>query len=653
MLKWTKRAEPSVCGGDATSTNLSALILSQNTQRTHTRRSLGNLNRPQQRCRSQHRQRKSLGSSELCKRMQRDKENHHIQLTPHPYGARQNVSSTPVIAFGSKMDTALRDVQNITPKQQQSNSNSITALLNAMTPSRKRPLAKSPPSSPCLDRVICSSPKETALTIHPITKHTPYASTLPTFDVEYSPCGAAPQPILAKTVKNPVSTITDSLFNHPRYFQEPLPATKRLKFSPGGMTPLSSRLSELRFSKAFKGPISSAKKPRTIKSDVSSMDEHSNNNNNDKQNKNQNIGKKFPAPPTNASDVSLSSSALDDTDLDKMIDAILESARKDRPSIVRNLVPNKIQIAMQVSSLDSPTYTAAEDPASDLNKFCDNFQISAAELAAERTIILDEPHVINEREVRTPEPLEQAVDVEEITVTAPATAATTVDLNCSRTGHLRRQRAVRRKTNATKNGKKDATSAEKVHAVQVMDVEMTTVTTAQQSPKLEELSDAERLTREAIHITSPKTPEETEYNVLSAFFKKSNDELADMNTPIIADTDANKPHMGITSITSKMSTDSTPCIHSNDLQASSTPTDTVKSIRRCLTFSDSPSTTGSTTAASDDSSLEKRKSTASSTNSTASVSNLSNSGRSTVVSGSLDLHICSENNKILIHGELV
>lgn len=649
MLKWTKRAEPSVCGGDATSTNLSALILSQNTQRTHTRRSLGNLNRPQQRCRSQHRQRKSLGSSELCKRMQRDKENHHIQLTPHPYGARQNVSSTPVIAFGSKLDTALRDVQNITPKQQQSNSNSITALLNAMTPSRKRPLAKSPPSSPCLDRVICSSPKDTALTTHPITKHTPYASTLPTFDVEYSPCGAAPQPILAKAAKNTVSTITDSLFNQPRYFQEPLPATKRLKFSPGGMTPLSSRLSELRFSKGFKGP-SSAKKARTTKTDVSSLDEHSNNNNNDKINKNQNI-KKLPA--TDASDVSLSSSAMDDTALDKMLDAILESARKDRPSIVRNLVPNKIQVAMQVSSLDSPTYTAAEDPASDLNKFCDNFHISATELAAERTIILDEPHVINEREVRTPEPLDKAVDVEEIIANT--------DLNCSRTGQLRRQRAVRRKTHATKAGKKETASAEKVSAVIVTDVEMTDITTTvpeQQSPKLEELSDAERLTREAIHITSPKTPEETEHYVLSAFFKKSNDELADMNTPIIAESDANvtysqQPHMGITSITSKMSTDSTPCIHTNDLQASSTPTDTVKSIRRCLTFSDSPSTAGSTTTASDDSSLEKRKSTASSTNSTVSVSHLSSSGRSTVVSGALDLHICSENNKILIHGELV
>lgn len=650
MLKWTKRAEPSVCGGDAASTNLTTLFLSQNTQQTHARRSLGNINRP--RCRTQHRQRKSLGSSELCKRMQRDKENQHIQLTPHPYGARQNVSSTPVIAFGSKLDTALREVQNITPKQQQTNSNSITALLNAMTPSRKRPLAKSPPSSPFLDRVICSSPKETALTAHPMTKQTPYASTLPTFDVEYSPCGAAPQPILATNAINPVSTITDSLFNRPRYFQEPLPATKRLKFSPSGITPLSSRLSELRFSKlAFKG--AGAKKARTTtKTADVSMDDQSNmllNNNNDK-NKNQNDcpSSRKKMPFTNSSDVSLSSSALGDTALDKMIDAILESARKERPSLVRNLAPRKIHMAlMQVSSSDSPTYTPAEDPASDLNKFCDNFQISPAQLAAERTIILDEPDVINEREVRTPEVLDKPVDVVQMTKT---------NLNRSRSGHLRRQRAVRRKTNAQK------TTVRKDSIVGTVDVQMTDITTiemicsTQQSPEPQELTDAERLEREVIQITSPKTPEDTDF-VLSAFFKKTSDELANMNTPIIAESDPNvtysqQPHCGITSTTSKMSTDSTPFIHTNDLQASSTPTHTemVKSIRRCLTFSDSPSSSAaSTTTASDDSELEKRKSTASSSNSTASVSNLSSSGR--VISGSLDLHVCSENNKILIHGE--
>lgn len=650
MLKWTKRAEPAG-SGDAGS-RLSTLLLvpqQSTTQRIHARRSLGNLSRPV-RTTNREKQRKSLGSSEISKRIQnRDKEN-QLVLTPHPNGFRQNISSTPVIAFGSKLDYALRDVRNITPKQ---NSNSISTLLNAMTPSRKRPLAKTPPDSPKVDRVICSSPKESAIATNTavITQKTPYASTLPTFDIEYSPCGAT-QPILQPNPMNSVTLTTDSFFNQPRYFHDPLQASKRLKFSPSGATPLTSRLTELRFSKIKFSAKKSSGKTRTekieknITRNVETTEESGNNlNNNNDKNKNQNeyINElkqtkmathshetKAPKMQITSTETTLSSSALDDTALDKMIDAILESARKERPSIVRNLAPRKIHVALMQMGSDSPTYTPAEDPASDLNKFCDNFQISPDKLIGERTIILEEPHAVNEREVRTPEPFQ---------VKRPKSEG--INSNGKRTlnsCHLRRQRAVRRKH--TKNDQqKQKSQLEPSNAEINLSNEQNDLT------KLPECSG----------LLSPKTPSDSDF-VMSSFFKKNADELANMNTPVIDSNDSNityaqQPHCGIASIGSKMSSDSTPCINTNDLQASSTPThiETVNAIRRCLTFSPSRSNSSTT-----DDSLEKRKSTASSTNSTASVSNLSNSARNnTVISGSLDLSIFCENNNIHIHGELV
>lgn len=676
MLKWTKRAEPSTGSEDAGS-KLTNLMLTPNTKiqsnsnhRLNARRSLGNLSRPNNRIATRERQRKSLGS-EINRKIQnnRDKEN-QVQLTPHPNGFRQNVSSTPVIAFGSKMEYALRDVRNITPKQQ--NSNSLTALLNAMTPSRKRPLAKTPPSSPNMDkidRVICSSPKETAIAAGSVIMHqTPYASTLPTFDVEYSPCGATQTTTILPTNSMASIAVADSYFNQ-RYFQEQVPAPKRLKFSPTGMTPMSSRLSEIRFSRLKFG--GSNKKSNAKKLDknvdkefklanvensvelmtVDNNDNNNLNNNNDK-NKNNNeclikkpmtvqTERKFQKPLVIPSaETSLSSSALDDTALDKMIDAILESARKERPNCVRNFASRKMQMAlMQQMNSDSPTYTAAEDPASDLNKFCDNFQISPDELITERTIILEEPNAVNEREVKTPEPLELKKSI------MPAKKVSSngrKSLNC----HLRRQRAVRRKNNTLKGDQ----SAQQQLKLEHSSNKTSGINGSQSKTNaFNEQSYACIKRDDASNLSSPKTPNDSDFALSSFFSKKTVDELANMNTPVLNGTDssnltyAQQPHCGVTSITSKLSSDSTPIIHTNDLQASSTPTniETVNSIRRCLTFSDSSPSNGSSTT---DDSLEKRKSTASSTNSTA--SNISN-----VVCGSLELSISCDNNQIFIHGE--
>lgn len=589
MLKWTvhKRAEPT--------SNVGLVLGQSDREQLNSRRSLGNLSRPlRHRDNRSECRRKSLGSSELTKRIHnRDKENQHVQ-TPHPYSYRGNVTSTPQ-SFG-KMEYALRDVRNLTPK----NSNSSTTV----TPSRKRPLAKTPPSSPIQFAMNDARPAI-------VSTPAPYATTLPTFDVEYSPCGVVTA-ATTTTVKRSLApstlnsiTVTDSYFNQPRYFQEPLPASKRLRFSPSGMTPLSTRLSELRFSKiSFKRGHSAASKSKEETVAATKAAE-------------------CMAPPASSIavgvDESLSSSALDDTALDKMIDAILESARKERPTIARNMAVRKVHLAIgsngggggHVMHTESPTYTAAEDPASDLNKYCDNFLISPDKLlaAGERTIILEETHLVNEREVKTPEALDaKCIKSEKKSMMIEAATVN----SC----HLRRQRAVRRKhQQKCDQVVSSAAAAGETHSISA------TATVADDSNSI------------SFYPTQS-------YPILS------DDELANMNTPIVdADDDADQqPHCGITSITSKISSDSTPIIHTKDLQASSTPTNGVTSIRRCLNFSDSPN---ATTA---DDSIEKRKSTASSTVSMASTS-ASSYTRTTAISGSLDVAIFIEHNKLNIHGE--
>lgn len=573
MLKWTvhKQTDPTT-----------SLVSSQ----TNPRRSLGNLSRPTVR----HREikngecrRKSLGSSEMTRRIQnRNKENNHI-LTPHPIHFRNNLTSTPQSI--NKIDFALRDVRNLTPK----NSGSITSLSATITPSRKRPLPKTPPSSPTHKKSIPI-----------ISTPAPYASTLPTFDVEYSPCG--PTTICRMKPPTTINTIpiTDSYFNQPRYFQEPVPAPKRLKFSPSSIMSTTSRP----FIADQQTNIRNAnEKTKFINNNC---DSHMNKNNNSDS------SVKFSFQKASISDESLSSSALNDTALDKMIDAILESARKERPTIRRNNTGRKVYLPIGINTAtstytESPTYTAAEDPASDLLKYCDNYLISPKQpTIAERTIILDEIRV-NEREVKTPEVF---VDTKHRRIDENE------NIGLTSSCHLRRQRAVRRK-HQNKNVK---------------------------NKKLLKKPDKHQDLPET--NSSPKTP--NDINITnSSFYKKTTDELANMNTPTIYNNlndDDQQPQCEINSNTSKISYDFTPIIHTKDLRASSTPTNDITSIRRCLDFS----RTG------DDDSLEKRKSTASSTVSISSTSTSSYSRiMNNVVSGSLDVNIFVENNKLNIHGELV
>lgn len=587
MLKWTvnKRIEPTRPGPIALILNQS----SANKQKLHARRSLGALNRPTKNRDHRHevRRRKSLGSSEITKRIHNcDKENQHIS-TPHAMNFRLNATSTPGLAQ-SKYEFAFRDVRNLTPS---------IAMSPNTTASRKRPLPKSPPASP-----KNSTPEK---------KFALYASTLPTFELEYSPCEPTFAPVPTKPLGN--TNIKDSYFNNPRYINiteaddassMPAPlASKRLKYSPppAGVTPLSTRLSEMRFSK-----ISFKRNSQRSKSAKSSKVKTENNNN---------------AIVNTENDESLSSSALDDTALERMIDAIIESAKKEKTSFVRSITSRKSNASHQAynPNFGSPTYTAAEDPASDLSFFCDKFVVSCDKMTAvaERTIIIEDMEGINEREVRTPEVMDKPDPIKAV--------KRTERLNSEGSCHLRRQRAVRRK-----NVKTDSVQTEKP-ALTSLDIEMK--------------AEPQQITTER---DSPETPPADGNIYLTSFFKKSVDELACMNTPtpLVTETDTTNsnhpPQCAVTSITSKISFESTPGIHSSDLQASSTPTQAA-SIRRCLNFSDSPPESMLD-------SLEKRKSTASSIVSSSSSRCFPSS---IVVSGFLDLAIFVENNKLNVHGELV
>ncbi|XP_037038236.1 uncharacterized protein LOC119075781 [Bradysia coprophila] len=493
MLKWTvsKRTD---------SSEPVSLILKPKPPAS--RRSLGNLHRPLRNRDDREKRRQSLGSTEMVRRINNHNKENNIIATPHPMTNRTG-SSTPY----AKLDFALRDLSNLTPN--------TTPIPNTVTPSRKRHLPLSP-----VDQNTQLKPQ--------------YASTLPTFDIEYSPCGMKTGPMIALRGL----TMKDSYFDNPCYFRDEAPASKRLKFSPE-VTPLSRRLSELRFSK-----MSFKRNNKRLSADDDSV---------------------------------LSSKALDDTELEKMIDAILESSRKatlcsDRKSERRKRLNT------------SPTYTPADDPAADLNTFCDNFQVSPELLqAGDKTIIIEEPLAVNEREVRTPDSEGGRA----------AQKRNTNETSC----HLRRQRAVRRKT----------TKTEKCHKVTTKSISVT---------------------------TSPHTPLKEQPTKHSSCIRKSIEDFAAMETPTYFGNhfECNKHH-GPNS--SKMSYESTPGIEANDVQGSSTPTGASQTIRRCLMFSESPDSM--------EDSMDKRKSVASSTASRCSKSSVG------VILGTLDLSIVVDEEKIQIH----
>lgn len=222
-----------------------------------------------------------------------------------------------------------------------------------------------------------------------LTKNNPvnYATTLPTLEVEYSPCGPIPGPILALRGLG----IADTYFDKPRY----LPHNK------SDETIIQTKPSSKITNSTFHSQKHTRRSLNSIRDDTAS----------------------------------LSSSKMGDQTLERMIDAILESTRKEKkPMKFARQSNNQPCVVM------SPTYTPAEDPANDLSEFWIDTQNEEPLLQTvrkkRRSLPATVTSIYSEREVRSPHRTS----------------------NRKRNiFHLRRQRAVRRKRKTSKHNVKHYT----------------------------------------------------------------------------------------------------------------------------------------------------------------------------------------------------
>ncbi|XP_037931668.1 uncharacterized protein LOC119666466 [Teleopsis dalmanni] len=274
-----------------------------------------------------------------------EKENH---MTSTPLNSTHSYASTTHI----RRLNSLKDLSNITPVQDTTSPkcrHSLKYQHCAQTPLAQ----KTKPTN--------NMPKQ-------------YASTLPTFDIQYSPCGLVPGPMLALRGMG----IADTYFEKPRYLN---------------VEQLSNNTTE---------QISNIAETKSITN-------------------------KTAVRVEKTEEVSLTSSQMGDVTLERMIDAILESTRKEKklPKHFRQL---------HATAVMSPTYTPADDPASDLHEFWHKGKYHQEGAGAEQKY--------NEREVRSPG------------------ISTRVRRNNS--FHLRRQRAVRRKHKLNKINSSIKNSAQRV-----------------------------------------------------------------------------------------------------------------------------------------------------------------------------------------------
>lgn len=264
MLKWAVNkplpAEPrmSIFCDD----NINAVHHRPNPQ---SRRSLGTIQHARHQPSNKDMRRKSFGSNAAVIRHQRrqNKEN-HIMVTPHPITIRHHspATSSPFC----KADVAFREIGNLTPTAGDGSFNT--------TPVQKRNLPL--------------SPMKVTTTLPPVK---PFAPTLPTLGVEYSPAQGVSKP----TPFIPLHgiTIANTFFGNARYFNnDQLPSYKKQKIEE---TPLSQRMADLRFSGV---------NMRSALVFNNNMEEED--------------------------DLNMSSKALDDKALDQMIDEILQSTKKTR-----------------------------------------------------------------------------------------------------------------------------------------------------------------------------------------------------------------------------------------------------------------------------------------------------------------------------------
>ncbi|XP_065363995.1 uncharacterized protein LOC135957219 [Calliphora vicina] len=181
-----------------------------------------------------------------------------------------------------------------------------------------------------------------------------YASTLPTFDVEYSPCALIPGPILALRGVG----IPDSYFEKPRYIT---PHPKEILNNVNEEPALETKTLEKPATSILKYPVY--------------MEEST-----------------------------LSSTKMGDVTLERMIDAILESTRKERKSQKAQKHPQQSH-----SQNMSPTYTPAEDPASDLHEVWDSEKARYRQKEQKFRAGLTKKSLFNEREICSPQ-LQETLD---------------------------------------------------------------------------------------------------------------------------------------------------------------------------------------------------------------------------------------------------
>lgn len=260
-----------------------------------------------------------------------------------------------------------KDLSNITPYENADSNNSQNSILSQFNA----------PSQ--------SSDSDTSTKNNPVN----YATTLPTLEVEYSPCGLVPGPILALRGLG----IADTYFDKPRY----------LPHNENDQTLVQTQPSTNITNSTFQNHENVRRSLNSVRDDT----------------------------------VSLSSSKMGDQTLERMIDAILESTRKEKKPMKFARHLNNQQFAVM-----SPTYTPAEDPANDLSEFwieTQNEEPLLQTMYKNRRSLpasVARTSIYSEREVRSPNRTSNRK---------------------YNTFHLRRQRAVRRKRKTYKDRVKQYT----------------------------------------------------------------------------------------------------------------------------------------------------------------------------------------------------
>lgn len=304
----------------------------------------------------QHKRHLKHKSSDLCT----------LRITTSPHSNENQYTSTPLHTSlrsfrespTRKMDS-LKDLSNIIPEN-----------------SRNSPLRFSLKKN-CSN--ISNTPERLVAGINVPNN---YATTLPTFDVEYSPCGLIPGPLIALRGVG----LPDSYFEKPRYIT-PLPKKNVTKLFENCTYNIETQ------SKPSENPLKC---------------------------------------PIFMEESTLSSTKMGDETLERMIDAILESNRKERKTL-------KGQKPPQQQGNMSPTYTPAEDPASDLQEMWDTETANYRQKEQKFRARLTKKTLFKEREVCTPR-LQSTLD----------------------SGQLRRQGGLRRKRKITQITASVKNSAQKL-----------------------------------------------------------------------------------------------------------------------------------------------------------------------------------------------